>query len=314
MMHVVNNLRAIDLNLLVVLDTLLAERHVSRAAARLGMSQPAVSHALNRLRHLLGDELLIKGPGGLRPTAKAMDLADPLREALDRLRDIVGVPVFDPGTSTRTFRLAMSDYGALVVLPGVLRRLRQEAPGMSVIVTQDSREAMVAQIMDAELDGAVGVFPDLPADIRSALLFQERFICVADRQNAACRSPMTLESYLRMPHLLVSVKGEAVGEVEVVLASLGVTRRIAAIMPHFLVAPQVVAGTDLVLTLARRGVSEERLDPRLRTFDPPFQIAPFPFVHVWHRRSDDDPAHAWLRRILAETAAGERGTNDSGIR
>lgn len=296
-----SNLRAVDLNLLVVLEALLIEGRVSRASVRLGMSQPAVSHALNRLRHLLDDPLFVRGPRGLAPTGRALAVQAPLREALDRVRAMVDEPLFDPSEARQTFRLAMSDYGAALVLPALLARIRAEAPGIDLIVTQHTREDAIRLVLDGALDLALGVFPELPPGFRSSLLVDERFACVADRANPALRKgTLTLDAYLRAPHLLVSVHGEPEGEVEAALAHLGFRRRVAAILPHFMVAPSLVLGTDLLLTLASRGLREHGHDPRLVTVDPPFAIPAFPFVQVWHARNDASDAQAWLRRQVEQ--------------
>lgn len=299
-----NNLRSIDLNLLTVLNALLIERHVTRASEQLGMSQPAVSHALARLRQLFDDPLFVRGPAGLSPTARALALAEPLRAALDGIRSIVDLPRFDPATSKMCFRLAMSDYGAALILPGLLSRLRAEAPGIDLVLTQTTREEMIRQVIDGELDLAVGVFPSLAPELRSSVVIEERFKCLVDRRNPRLRKgKLSLEAYLDAPHVLVSVRGEAVGEVETALADLGMSRRLVAILPHFSVAPNLIAGTDLILTLASRGLDAFRNDERLLVLDPPFRIAPFGFIQVWHARNDASQPLQWLRGLIANVAA-----------
>lgn len=153
-----DDLRRIDLNLLLTLHALLAEQHVSRAALRLHRSQPAVSHALAQLRELFGDPLLVRRGGRLQVTARAQALVEPLQQALEQLDGLLGSPGFDPQRAQRSFRLAMSDYGARVVLPGLMRLLRNEAPGIDLIVSQGSREAMLGQLFDGEADLALAVF------------------------------------------------------------------------------------------------------------------------------------------------------------
>lgn len=295
-----NNLRSVDLNLLVVLNALLTECHVSRAATQLGMSQPAVSQALARLRYLFDDPLFVRGAGVLRPTARAIALAEPLRDALDRIRGTLVEPTFDPLTAKQTFRLAMSDYGAALVLPKLMTDLRKHAPGIELVVTQSSREEMANRVLEGELDLALGVFPNLPPQLRSSVLFEERFVCIADRDNPILRNrTLTLESYLQSPHVLVSVRGEPVGEVEAALADLGLSRRVVAILPHFLVAPDMIANTDLLLTIASRGLRRPIENSRLIVIDPPVQIAAFSFLQIWHTRNDASQSQAWLRQRIA---------------
>lgn len=301
-----NTLRGVDLNLLVVLEALLAERHVSRAAVRLNMSQPAVSHALARLRQLFDDPLLIRRNGRFVPSARALELAPALAEALRQVREVLGPPGFDPAQESRTFRLAMSDYGSAVVLPGLATALRAEAPGVALTVRQASREAMIQQVMDGDCDLALGVFPHLPERVESARLFLESFACLADRRSlgaAAGDAGMSMAAYLARPHLLVAMSDAAGTEIDAALQAAGHARRVVLTVPHWGVAPRLVAGTDLVLTVARKALAAVERDPALAVFPPPFAIPPFPFVQAWHQRRTGDPAHQWLRATVARVAA-----------
>lgn len=297
-----NNLAGIDLNLLVVLEALLAERHVSRAALRLNRSQPAVSHALARLRHLLDDPLLVRRQGGLEPTARAIEIAPALAEALDGVRHLLAPDDFDPATERRTFRLAMSDYGATVVLSVLLPLLRKRAPYVDLIVSQSSREVMVSQVIDGEIDLAFGVFPGLDRSVRSHRLFEERFACLADGASLGDSRAMDLTTYLERPHALVDLRPEHPSEVDTALAELGHERRVCLTIPHWSVAPRLIASTDLVLTAASRILPPP--GDGLCVFAPPFEIAAFDFTQIWHRRRDGDPAHQWLRSRLRELFDG----------
>lgn len=291
-----HNLRAVDLNLLVVLDALLHERHLTRAAARLPMSQPAVSHALARLRTLLGDPLFHRTRGGLRPTPHALALEAPLRDVLAQVRRLLAGAVFDPAASRRTFRLAMSDYGASVVLPPLVRRLRAQAPGIDLEISYTSRGGMIAGVADGQLDLALAVFGETPADIRRAVLFHEPFVCVMDAAGTA--GPLTLDDYLARPHVLVAAsQDQRSGEVDAALARLGRARRVALRLPHWTAAPAVVAGTDLVLTVAQRTVMPT--PPGLAVQPVPFPIDPLGFEMIWHERADGDAGLRWLREALA---------------
>ena len=174
-MQLMNDLRRIDLNLLVILDALLSEQHVTRAAERLHLSQPAVSHALARLRDLLGDPLLVRQGGALVPTARALELAAPLAEALAQVQALLAPNRFDPASAKRRFRVAMSDYSAAIFLPGLVRTLRREAPGIDLQIVQASREGMVDGVLNGDLDLAAGVFPDMPAELRTTPLFEEHY-------------------------------------------------------------------------------------------------------------------------------------------
>lgn len=300
-MHDTNTLRGVDLNLLVILDALLIERHVSRTAARLNMSQPAVSHALGRLRHLFDDPLLIRRDGRLVPSAKALEIAPALTDALRQVRDVLGPRGFDPAGEKRTFRLAMSDYGSAVLLPGLVRKLRLEAPGIDLTITQSGREAMLGRVLEGDCDLALGVFPDLPARVEAQVLFVERFACLADRETLGGRDHLDIAAYLRRPHMLVAMEDGST-EIEAALGATGHVRRIAVTLPHWGTAPRLIVGTDLLLTVARRTLAPQQHDPAFAVFEPPFPIPPFRFVQVWHERRSGDPAHLWLRTALAQVS------------
>ncbi len=293
-----DDLRRIDLNLLLTLHALLSERHVSRAALRLHRSQPAVSHALAQLREIFADPLLVRRGGGLQLSARAEALREPLQQALQQLDGLLGSPGFEPGRARRTFRLAMSDYGARVVLPALMRLLREQAPGIDLVVSQGSREAMLGQLIDGETDLALGVFPELPAEVYEQVLFEESFVCLADRGTLPPRGGLDFAQWLARPHVLVAVRPGIDNEIDLALGVLGARRRIALSLPHWGAAQGLLAGTDLVLTVARRSLAGARLDPALRQFPPPLAIAPFTFCQAWHSRREGDAGHRWLRRQL----------------
>ncbi|NVD41048.1 LysR family transcriptional regulator [Ensifer sp. HO-A22] len=292
-----NNLAGIDLNLLVVLDALLAERHVSRAALRLNKSQPAVSHALARLRHVFDDPLLVRHGGRLELTLRALEIAPQLADAMGRMRSLLTPAGFDPATERHVFRLAMSDYGAAVLLPRLMATLRVEAPQIDLIVSQASREVMASQVTEGEIDLALGVFSTHGEGIRSSLLFTESFACLADASQLGGSPAMDLSDYLARPHVLVSLRGDIGNEIDQALAAVGKTRRVFLAIPHWSVAPGLVRGTDLVLTVARRILPQG--GDGLVVFEPPFAIPPFDFEQIWHRRRDGDKRHRWLRGLVS---------------
>ncbi|EBY7415779.1 LysR family transcriptional regulator [Salmonella enterica subsp. enterica serovar Alachua] len=299
-MHHANNLRNVDLNLLVILDVLLTERHVSRAAIRLNMSQPAVSHALARLRDLLDDPLLVREGAGLVPTLKAMEIAKPLTEVLTGVRSVLGPQGFDPATTQYRFHLSMSDYGGSILLPGLVRDLRQDAPGIDLAVSQFSREGMVARILDGEIDLGFGVFPHLPAQITAELIMQDEYVCLLDRRSLKGQT-LDTETYFARPHALVAVRGDATTEIDESLRLAGHTRHIAVVVPHWGVAPRLITGTDLILTIARGGLMNLPPDDNLVVLPAPVALPPIPFVQVWHKRRESDPAHRWLRSRISLT-------------
>lgn len=297
-MRDMNSLRAIDLNLLVVLDALLAEQHLSRAAARLNMSQPAMSHALGRLRLLLRDPLFRREGGQMLPTHRALAMAGPLTEAMAQIRSVLGPVGFDP-TTQHVFRLAMSDYGTGLLLPGLMRCLRKEAPGVELVITQHSREAMIAGVTDSTLDLALGVFPTVPAQLEQELLLEDRYVCVVDPGHQPPRPEgITREVFWAAAHAHVAVQGEFATELDLALNAHGGPRRVALVLPHWGIAPQAIAGTDLILTVARRSLPVE-VHP-LTVLEPPFPLPPIPFSALYARRRRADPALRWLMARLMD--------------
>ena len=302
-------LRNIDLNLLVVLDALLTEKHVTRTGARLHLSQPAISHSLSKLRVLLDDPILIRQGSEVVLSALAQNLQAPLKEILSQIEILLGKSIdFVPANSHRTFRLAMSDYGAAIVLPKLLRQLRVEAPNTTLVVTQDSRHGMFEQIAQGKIDLALGVFPHLTADISSEVLFEETFSCLLDRSTLPASGQLDLDNYLLRPHISVSVDGCTNGEIDRLLRAEGLQRRIAVSVPHWRTAPSMISNTDLILTVATRTLDNAPLDDDLVSLSPPLPIPPFPFVQIWHNRFGEDPAHIWLREQVRQVLGHEAPT------
>lgn len=298
-----NNLRRIDLNLLVILHTLLEEKHISRAALRLHRSQPAVSHSLAHLRQLFDDPLLIRRAGKLELTARANELMPSLTEALGQLGTLLSPAEFDPAQEQRSFRLVMSDYGAHVLLPGLVRFLRAAAPGVELIVSQASREAMLTDLYDGETDMALGVFPGNHSDqLRTHTLFVEDFACLADSSTLPASGMLDLDGWLARPHVLVAMRSGSDNEIDLALNREGLKRRIAIVLPHWGVASELIAGSDLILTVARRSLQALVKDARISIFEPPLAIDPFAFQLVWHQRREGDPAHRWLRETIMRVA------------
>lgn len=303
-MRSMNSLSGIDLNLLVVLDALLEERHVTRAALRINKTQPAVSHALARLRALFDDPLLVRSGGRLEPTARALELAAPLRDALSVIGALVDEEAFDPMTAEREVRLSMSDYAADALLPTLVGRLRRQAPRMALRLVSLGRAAALSALGSGEIDLAVGVYLRAAGGGSEGLcfapLFEDRFACLFDGRR---KGPLqSLDDYLSRPHVGVAASPRDVGEVDAALAAIGRSRQVVVTLPHWLVAPALIQGSDLVLTAARRSLLA-RCGEGLEIVDPPFTVAPIPLVQAWHVRRDFDPAHRWLRQEISACAS-----------
>ncbi|KAF1307386.1 LysR family transcriptional regulator [Pseudomonas sp. SG-MS2] len=293
-----DELRKIDLNLLLALHALLSEKHVTRAAIRLHRSQPAVSHALAQLRAHFDDPLLIRQNGHMALTARAQSLIKPLQDALGSLNSLLATPRFDPALAQRRFRLSLSDYASRIILPPLVHHLRQAAPGVDLAISQASREAMMAQLLDGELDLALGIFPELPQGITALTLFEDSFVSIADRQVLPAKGGLALDDWLARPHVLMAMRPDAHDEIERALGERGLRRRIALALPHWSAAVEVLGGTDLILTVAKRAVGPMRPHKGLRQFAPPLPIPNLAYQQAWHTRKDSDPGHRWLRETV----------------
>ncbi|MFZ1613196.1 MAG: LysR family transcriptional regulator [Holophaga sp.] len=288
----------LDLNLLVVLDVLLQERHVTRAAARLGTTQSTLSSSLGRLRVFLNDPLLVRTARGMMPTPRALALQPALRAALEGLsRAMDGHDTFDPATSRRAFVIAATDYPQFVLAGPLMAGLRREAPGVSVDIRPISRRFPWEDLATGELDLIVAGQTQAPSGLQSRLLFRDELVCLLRRGHPALIAPFDLESYLSLAHLEAHpVEGPTLADT--LLARQGCARNICLHLPQFLIAPFVIMTTDLCFTVARR-IAEPFVAAH------PVALCSFPLeapvVSVrtfWHPRMRDDPAHRWLREQL----------------
>jgi DNA-binding transcriptional LysR family regulator len=256
-----------------------------------------VSHALRRLRDLLGDELLVRTPGGMQPTPRALELRAGVRAALEAAEAVLQqAPAFEPARAERTFALAMADQASFLLLPPLAERLSREAPGVRINI----RPGPVHALTD-EIDLVIGVFRDRPAGACEEPLFAEQFACVIRRGSAAARGPFDLKRYLALPHLLVAPRGLPGSPLDDALARAGQRRRVVLTVPHFLVAPHVIATTDLVWT-APSALARAFGHLPLAVREPPFRTEGFTVVMRWHLRLDRDPGLLWLRGVLRAVA------------
>ncbi len=298
------NLAAIDLNLLVAFEALMIERSVTRAGERIGLSQPAMSAALGRLRQLAGDELFVRASDGMRPTARAMELADPIRYALDGIRDAFDPQSFAPSLARQVFRIAMNDFGAAVLLPPLVERLGRLAPGIDLRILPASDERATDMLDHERVDLAVGSFDKPPSGrFDMTILFQATFVCALRQGHpAAAANRLTLEGFAALPHLLFSQTGDASGFVDAVLARHALSRRVAVTIPHFLVAPFILGSSEMVATLPSQLVERFGDMAGIRVIEAPVELPAFPCSLLWMRRTGMGPAHEWLREQVAEAA------------
>ena len=300
------NLGGLDLNLLVALDALLSERSVTRAAQRVGLSQPGMSNALGRLRRLFDDPLLVRQGATLVPTARAEALIAPVHEALELIRSALDVPAdFDPATDRRAFRLSCSDYSVLMLIGPLVRALAADAPGMLVEVLP-----RLADAGRALLNGDVDLVIEPPeimgdADLESLRLWDDRWACCVWEGNTRVGKRMTLERYTALGHLIYSMggAGQPVALPDLHLGRLGVPRRIEVSVESFLLAPFLLQGTDLVTLIPKRAEAFLRRTGDIRVLESPIELPALVEMLWWHSRATADPAHAWLRRRIGEVAS-----------
>jgi DNA-binding transcriptional LysR family regulator len=291
-------LGALDLNLLVVFDALMQERNVTRAGRRLGLSQPAMSHALTRLRHMLKDDFFIRSPKGMVPTPRAEQLALPVRAALDRLQQSLEPAQFDPSTATRSFRIAVDNYAAVVLVGPLAARITNIAPE----VTLEFRPSGTLDIPDlldrGELDLAVGPFAKQGERFSHQQLLQDEFVAVLRKNHPATNTrELAIEKFAALPHLEISSVHHATDFIDEALARRKLTRRIALRAP-FLSAVRILLASDMVSILPRR-TAEELVCHRPLVIRPLSHSSPIiETAMIWPRRLDNQPAHCWLRDIV----------------
>lgn len=297
-----SRLSATDLNLFVAFDALVTEGNVTRAAERVGLTQPAMSHALARLRKLVDDPLFVRTSQGMSPTPRALELAPTIRRALGEIDSALNErDSFEPRAAHRLFTLASVDFGSLVVLPPLLARVREEAPGVDLLVRPLRNETIEEQLAEGEVDVALGVlYDDAPPWMIQKRLFDERFVCLVREGHPTVRGPISLDEYVALEHALIAPRGKQGGHVDRALARLGKKRRVVLTVPHFLVAPILVARSDLVLTLPERVARAFAGMLPLRTVEPPLDVEGFSVSAFWHERQARDPAHAWLRSVIVD--------------
>jgi len=295
------NIASLNLNLLPVLDALLAERSVSRAAARVGLSQPAVSNALAQLRAHFGDPLLFRKGNGMAPTERALALAGPLRTALLALEQgLQPAAAFNPAVAERNFIIMTNDFVAFAMLPRLLARLQKEAPGVAVQVRSWPEHVVPSELARGDADLVLGFNRGLPVGHHATPLFQDRFVFVARDGHPLVRGKITLATYTKLKHVIVSHEPNARGVFDDLLAGRGLSRDVALRVSHFLLVPPIVAATDYVAALSEIVAvpAEKTLRLQVLTMPLPFEAAN---VHmVWHERTGGSPAHAWFRGVVEQ--------------
>lgn len=293
------NIRKLDLNLLVILDALLDERNVTRAAARLGMSQPAVSAALARLRRQFGDPLFIRAQRGLIPTAKAVALAEAVKGVIYEAQTLLRPASFDPAEAEGRFTIATTDYMQATVVVPLLEKLRTRAPGLAIIVRSLELSDIRALLERGDLDLAITIPEFAASDLQSRKLYRERYVGAARKGHPILNGRLTVQAFCSYPHAFVAPRGgPPYGPVDEALTGTRYRRNIALTVPSFLVLPYVLRSTDLVVTAPERLIAGMR--SQLSLFELPLSVPEFDVIAVWHPRAQNDARHRWVRGLLAE--------------
>jgi LysR family transcriptional activator of mexEF-oprN operon len=298
------NAKSLDLNLLVTFEALMRTRSVTGAAKALGVGQPAMSAALKRLRALLGDEIFVRGRHGLTPTTRAMELEPVVTRALSDLRNALFVQrPFEPSAEARAFHIGTSDYIAAGLAPPLLQAIERDAPGVALVFHHTRKDHVPAALEAGVIDVALGYFPELYGPLKVRRLYTDELVCLFDPEACGVAPPLSLADYVRLPHLLMSTRGETSGVVDEALNAEGRSRRVRAAMPYFLSLPFCLYGLKAVACAPRRMAELCANATRLAVSPVP---APMPALEVsmaWTARADRDPGLVWLRGLIASVAA-----------
>ncbi|MDP0926612.1 LysR family transcriptional regulator [Paracoccus onubensis] len=295
------NLASIEMRLLVVMDALLAEHSVSKAAARLGMSQPATSNALNRLRQLFNDPLFVRVGGEMQPTARSQELAVPLNDALRQIENILVPQDFQPQDTPWVFTLAVSENASVVLLPALMAHLAKVAPNIRVLAESHSNEQLVDLLDRNAVDFAIGVIPNLPRRFSRTSLFHDRYVCIMRRDHQLARQPLTRQLFVQAEHLAVKPGPGDSSRADVLLAEHGIQRNIFATVHQFVAAPAIVTKTNLLSLMLERMLSMFDTS-ELHITDVPVDGLEVRTDLVWSQPRSSLPSHKWMIRKIHAAA------------
>jgi DNA-binding transcriptional LysR family regulator len=310
-------LARLDLNLLLVFHHLLLQKRVSAVALTLGMSQPAVSSALGRLRASLGDELFLRTQGGMEPTPYALQLAQPVALALDGLQQALNVrAAFDPQTSTRRFTLAMTDIGEMYFLPVLVDALTRWAPGVTLQVVSVTQASLKEDMASGRIDLALGLLPQLQAGFFQQALFRQPYICLMRESHPlAAKKKLSLESFTQAEHVRVVAAGTGHGRVDIALEKKKLSRQFRLTVPHYVALGDVLKHSDLIATVPERFADRILRPFELTKRELPIQVDNSAIHQCWHGRLHRDPGHQWLRQRISQLFGdGKRPHDETPVR
>jgi DNA-binding transcriptional LysR family regulator len=292
-------LHEIDLNLLVVFNQLLVERRVSKVADNLGISQPAVSNSLAKLRRLFGDELFLRTPKGMEPTPFADQLAESVSYALAMIHSGVNQrTTFDPAKERRSFTVGMTDIGEIVFLPELIARVKREAPGITLSTVRNTATNLRDELESGKVDMAIGLLPQLKAGFFQRRLFKQRYVCLMRRGHRLDKKRITLAEYASAEHLLVVSAGTGHGKVDDLLLRSGIERTVRLTVPHYVSVGHILRGSDLVTTVPEK-LADRLLEPfGLAKVAHPAKLPDVAINAFWHAKYHRSPANRWLRTVI----------------
>jgi len=297
------DIRAVDLNLLKAFDALMNERAVTRAAGRIGLSQPAMSHALSRLRSLFADDLFVRTRTTMEPTARAREIAPLIGAAIEHIEAALSLGVgFDPARSAAIFTAGMAEYAEVALVGQLAQGFAREAPGATLRLLPASGTEIVEGLDRGLIDVAVAYLQNLPAHIDSTVLLRDPFVVVARKGHPVTAEPLSLETYAAQHHVLVSPRGTISGALDRILVDFGLKRRLALLVATYLAVPAALAGSDLVATVPNRTARQIAATSEIAIMLLPIDFA-MTVSMAWHRRAASDPAQTWFRSMLLEAAA-----------
>jgi DNA-binding transcriptional LysR family regulator len=300
-------LRELDLNLLLVFNQLLLDRSVSKAADKLGLTQPAVSNALKRLRTALKDELFLRTSSGMEPTPYALHLAEPVVYALNALQTAFTTrDSFDPLTSTRNFQLAMTDIGEMYFMPALMVALSKVAPQVRVSTVRPNAGNLKADMESGTVDLALGLLPNLTTGFFQRRLFRHKYVCVFRKNHPVARSPMTLKQFSALEHVGVIAANTGHSEVDGLLERAGIHRKMKLVVPHFIAVGHILQSTDLVSTLPERFAQRCEVPFGLVSSPHPARLPDIAINLFWHAKFNRDPANMWMRQLFVELFADSK--------
>ena len=294
-------LQDIDLNLLVVFNELLRQRRVSAVASTLGISQPAISNALNRLRKVLGDELFLRTSKGMVPTPFAETLAEPIAYALGTIHNTLNATSqFDPASSTRAFTVAMTDIGEIYFLPAIMERLSKVAPGVSISTVRNQSDALRDDMERGNVDLAIGFLPDLKAGFFQRRLFRQKYVCLFRKGHPLAQTGMTMKAFRESEHVSIVAEGTGHSMVDSAIQRAGIARNVHLRVPHFVAVGHILQTTDLIAVVPEAYAAKTLAPFGLVSAACPVKIPDIAINVLWHARNHREPGSQWLRQLVFE--------------